>query len=198
MTIRRAELKTIGAAVAAGLSFVIMLLLRDSIYTVFAIQDYLPFHTIIKFFSFAMCFAIVFLGAIFFVQTLTRQRLLSAALFVIIGMLELCGTLSSWGMSLLYKNAGNAFDYSLISGTGQLAMALGIFIIFTRDDKQVQASARGVQFTLALVGGGLLCLMIQFMLHQFPAFFLQAKRTRSFIQRCGWLRSGCLHSPSLW
>ncbi|MBJ6363907.1 putative bifunctional diguanylate cyclase/phosphodiesterase [Paenibacillus sp. GCM10012307] len=170
MTIKRAELKTIGVAIAAGLSFAIMLLLRDSIYAVFEFQDYLPFQTIIKFFSFAMCFSIVFLGAVFFVQTLTRQRLLSAALFIVIGLLELADMLSLWGMSFLYRDAGNTYNYGVISSVGQLVMALGIFIIFTRDDRQVRASARGVPFTLALVGGALLCASVRFVMHEFPEF----------------------------
>lgn len=156
----RSELKTVGAAAAAGASFLLLLLLRRDVYTVFDAESYLMMHIIIKFFSFAMCFSIVFLGAIFFVHTLSRQRLYSAALFLVVGMMELCEALTTWGgLSIPFGEQGEISLYSLVSASGQLVMALGILLIFTREDKQQMAPVRLLLFSSALAGGIALCVL---------------------------------------
>ncbi len=168
----RSELKTVGAAAAAGASFLLLLLLRKDVYTVFDAESYLMMHIIIKFFSFAMCFSIVFLGAIFFVHTLSRQRLYSAALFLVVGMMELCEALTSWGgLSIPFGEQGEISLYSLVSASGQLVMALGILLIFTREDKQQMAPVRLLLFSSALAGGIALCVLASQAPRMFPLVF---------------------------
>lgn len=168
----RSELKTVGAAAAAGASFLLLLLLRRDVYTVFDAESYLMMHIIIKFFSFAMCFSIVFLGAIFFVHTLSRQRLYSAALFLVVGMMELCEALTTWGgLSIPFGEQGEISLYSLVSASGQLVMALGILLIFTREDKQQMAPVRLLLFSSALAGGIALCVLASQAPRMFPLVF---------------------------
>lgn len=168
----RSELKTIGAAVAAGTSFVLLLLMRKDVYSIFDVKSYLILHIIIKFFSFAMCFSIVFLGAIFFIHTLSRQRLHAAALFLVVGMMELCEALTSWGgLSVPFGDSVEVSLYSLVSASGQLVMALGITFIFVRKDKVLGASVRLLLFPAALACGVTLCLIAWQAPRWFPLVF---------------------------
>ena len=63
-------------------------------------------HALLETFGFAICFAILILGWMVFVPTLCRQRLMTAALFTGVGLLDLLHAFSAPGMPLYQDSIG--------------------------------------------------------------------------------------------
>ncbi|XEC93487.1 putative bifunctional diguanylate cyclase/phosphodiesterase [Paenibacillus tarimensis] len=170
MSINRAETKIIWTAAAVLFSFIAMLVFRPYVYTVFEIRMFLFVHTIFEFISFAICFALFLLGGIFFLHTLSLHRVLSAALFIIVGVTELLHALTFYG-SAFHVPVGDLSLSGMIALLSQLLIAAGLFVIFGQGDRRIGASRRLPLFAAAFAAGLLLITGIFFLVHWRDALF---------------------------
>ncbi|MBD2848458.1 EAL domain-containing protein [Paenibacillus sp. IB182496] len=159
MPINQAEKQTIVTAAIAIAGFAALLMLHNSFYTVFQIKTYLLMHTSLEFIGFAVCFTIMFLGAIYFLDTLTVQRLWAAGLFMVVGMLELGHALTFAGMP--FYDTGGAAALSEFAGMlAQLLIAAGLGLVFLLKERPVASAMRFPVLLGALLGAtGLLGLL---------------------------------------
>ena len=141
MSINRAEKKTIWTAIVAVLSFVLVLVLRGWIYTDFEVQTYLLIHTGIEFINYGICFAMLMLGSLFFLHTLTAHRLYLAALYLVVGMLEFMHISTHEAMPY-YMGIGDTSSSLVYSGAAQVISVVGMFAIFRMPDRVMPAKHR--------------------------------------------------------
>lgn len=150
MHINRAERIAIGTIVLALLVFGCNLVLQRTLNYTFEPSVFSSIHLSTEFIGFAVCFSIVVLGGLFFLQTLTCQRLYIAALFVVIGGFDLGHALSFEGMPFYLQYDGQSL--SVILGViGQMIVACGLLFIFCLPDRHIAAFKRWW-----LLGGALL------------------------------------------
>ena len=97
MSINRAEKITIGTALAAIISFVLLRLLHRGLYWPIPERAYLFLHSGMELFGFAASFTMLVLGWLFFVNSLSRHRLYTAALFGAVGLFDLLHVLTAKG-----------------------------------------------------------------------------------------------------
>jgi diguanylate cyclase (GGDEF)-like protein len=91
--------------------------------------------------AFAICFAILILGWMIFVSTLCRQRLITAALFTGIGLLDLLHTMSAPGMPLYVSSIGDTPSV-LLNWISEWVGALGLLIVFSLSNPIVKPRSR--------------------------------------------------------
>lgn len=136
MSINRAEMKTLWTIVAAISVIIPMQLgarwLEDGVAPLSA-QAY---RLVLESVAFSFCFSILTLGWIVLVSTLSRQRLLTAAMFAVIGMLDLLHALTARGMPLFEESAGD-IPSTLFNWFSQWIAAIGIMIVFSMRDQSV-------------------------------------------------------------
>lgn len=141
MTINRAEMKTMWTVLAALFTFVVLQAtdrwLEDWISPIAGESS----NIIIESLGFAFCFAILTLGWMVFVPTLCRQRLMTAALFAGVGLLNLLHALSEPNMPLADVRFGEA-PGDMLSWISQWIGAVGLLIVFSLNNAPVRARAR--------------------------------------------------------
>lgn len=98
-------------------------------------------HFILEAFAFSTCFSILTLGWMVFVPTLCRQRLMTAALFAGVGLLNLLHALSEPGMPLAVERYGD-MPSDLLNWISEWAGALGLLIVFSLKNAPVKPRAR--------------------------------------------------------
>jgi hypothetical protein len=130
MSINRAELKTIGMVFAAVSAFCFIEWEKDWLEQLFVHMNHPAAHLLLESLAFAVCFAILILGWMVFVPTLCRQRLMTAALFTAIGLLDLLHSASSPGMPFYDVSIGDTPSV-LFNWTSQWLSALGLLIVFS-------------------------------------------------------------------
>jgi len=141
MSINRAEMKTMWTVLAALFSFVI-LQAAD-----FLLEDWLEpivgntANVLLESLGFAVCFAILTLGWMVFVPTLCRQRLMTAALFAGVGLLDLLHALSGQNMPLADARFGD-MPSEMLGWISQWIGAVGLLIVFSLRNAPVKAKAR--------------------------------------------------------
>ncbi|WP_185601848.1 putative bifunctional diguanylate cyclase/phosphodiesterase [Paenibacillus sp. 598K] len=141
MSINSAEKKTIWTAVLAVLSLVAILGLQDWLYTDFDLHAYMLFHNGIEYITYGIGFSMLLLGSIFFVHTLTAHRLYLAALYLIVGMMEIMHVWTNEGMPR-HMPIGDTSVGLVFSELAQAVGAAGLFLIFRTRDRPVSASRR--------------------------------------------------------
>ncbi|MCD9024179.1 putative bifunctional diguanylate cyclase/phosphodiesterase [Cohnella silvisoli] len=155
MSINRAELKTIGMVIAAVSAFCLIQWGNDWLEQILGHINRQAMHTMLESLAFAICFAILILGWMVFVPTLCRQRLMTAALFTGIGLLDLLHTASSPEMPLFDAAVGDTPSL-LLNWISQWLSALGLLIVFSMRNPMVKSRTRiyaiiPVVFTVAIV-----------------------------------------------
>lgn len=150
MHINRAERIAIGTILLALLVFGCNLVLQRISNHTFEPSTILSIHLATEFIGFAVCFSIVVLGGLFFLQTLSRQRLYTAALFVVIGGFDLWHALSFEGMPFHRQFDGLSLS-AVLAVSGQMIVACGLLFIFHNHDRHIAAFKRWW-----LLGGALL------------------------------------------
>ncbi|RED63830.1 putative bifunctional diguanylate cyclase/phosphodiesterase [Cohnella lupini] len=141
MSINRAELKTMWMVIAAAAVFSCLQWGQRALESLFESMNRAAAHMIIESLSFSVCIALLILGWIIFVPTLCRQRLVMAALFTGIGLLDLLHAVSSPGMPMYDADIGNAPSMAL-SWISQTVGALGILIVFSLRNPIVKPRTR--------------------------------------------------------
>jgi diguanylate cyclase (GGDEF)-like protein len=141
MSINRAESKTIGMVIAAVTVFSIIQWGNDWFEQVVVYINLQAAHTIIESLAFAICFAILILGWMIFVSTLCRQRLITAALFTGIGLLDLLHAVSAPGMPLYISSIGDTPSV-LLNWISQWVGALGLLVVFSLSNPIVKPRDR--------------------------------------------------------
>jgi diguanylate cyclase (GGDEF)-like protein len=137
----RAERKTIGMVISAILIFCCIQWGNEWLELVFAQVNAQTAHVFLESTAFAICFTILVLGWMIFIPTLCRQRLVIAALFMGIGMLDLLHMMCAPGMPLYDHSIGDTPSL-LLKWISQLLGALGLLIVFSLNNKIVGARAR--------------------------------------------------------
>ncbi|WP_274649342.1 putative bifunctional diguanylate cyclase/phosphodiesterase [Paenibacillus humicola] len=168
MSINRAEKKTVLAVMSAFLSFMLVRLLHRVLYHTVPERAYLFIHTAIELLSFAVSFAILVLGWLFFVKSLSRHRLYTAALFSAVGLLDLFHALTTKGMPF-ERTVGGMPLAALLAASAQLIAAVGLFVIFRIGDHPVSAGRRLPAVSIA-IGIGALTVSFFLSLIEWPAF----------------------------
>jgi diguanylate cyclase (GGDEF)-like protein len=141
MSINRAEWKTMWMVIAAVTVFSGIQWGNDWFERLFVHLNRQATHTVLEAFGFAICFAILILGWMIFVPTLCRQRLMTAALFTGIGLLDLLHAISAPGMPLYQASIGD-IPSVLLNWISQSVGALGLLIVFTMRNPIVRPRAR--------------------------------------------------------
>jgi len=141
MSINSAEKKTIWTAVLAVLSFVVILGLQEWLYTDFDLRTYMLFHNGIEYITYGISFSMLLLGSIFFVHTLTAHRLHLAALYLIVGLMEIMHVWTNEGMPR-HIPIGDTSVGLVFSELAQAVGAVGLFLIFRTRDRPVSANRR--------------------------------------------------------
>ncbi|BBH24906.1 hypothetical protein Back11_62510 [Paenibacillus baekrokdamisoli] len=170
MSINRAEKITIWIAFIAILTFILMRILHPVLYQTIPNHAYLFIHSGIEFISFAVSFTMLVLGWLFFVKSLSRQRLLTAALFSIVGLFDMLHALTMEGMPF-FRFVGDTTLSLLFAITGQLIGSVGLFFIFRKSDQPISAGRR-LPVVSAALGFGWLLAGLYFSLAEWPSIYL--------------------------
>lgn len=155
MSLNRAEKITMGTSLAAIISFIVLRAFHAELHWSVPERWNLLLHSGMEFFGFASSFTILVLGWMFFVKSLSKHRLYTAALFGAIGIFDLLHGLTAQGMPF-YRMIGDTPVSSLFALIGQLAAAIGLFIVFRKPDAPIAANKRLPAFTGAI---GIACVM---------------------------------------
>jgi diguanylate cyclase (GGDEF)-like protein len=155
MSINRAEWKTMWMVVAAISVFSLIQWGNEWFKQLFVHINHPAVHTILESLAFAICFAILILGWMVFVPTLCRHRLMTAALFTAIGLLDILHTISLPGMPLYDSTIGDTPSV-LLNWISQWVGALGLLIVFSLKNPIVKPRTRvyaiiPVIFTVVIV-----------------------------------------------
>jgi len=130
MSMNRAELKTIGMVAAAATVFGFVYWGNAWYEQLFVHLNLNAAHLLLESFSFAICFSLLILGWMIFVPTLSRQRLITAALFSAVGLLDLLHAASASGMPLYDPSIGDSPSL-LLRWTSQWVSSFGLLIVFS-------------------------------------------------------------------
>ncbi|QMV43452.1 putative bifunctional diguanylate cyclase/phosphodiesterase [Cohnella cholangitidis] len=141
MSINRAEIKTMWMVIAAVTVFSGIQIGHDWFEEAFVHLNRTALHSILESVAFAICFALLILGWMFFLPTLCRQRLMTAALFGAIGILDMLHGISAPGMPL-YDAAIGDTPSILLNWTSQWVGALGLLIVFSLGNPIVKPRMR--------------------------------------------------------
>jgi diguanylate cyclase (GGDEF)-like protein len=141
MSINRAELKTIWMVIAAAAAFGFIQWRNEWFGQLFLHINYQAAHTLLESLAFAICFAILILGWMVFVPTLCQQRLITAALFTGIGLLDILHAISAPGMPLYDSGVGDTPSI-LLNWISQWVGALGLLIVFSLRNSIVKPRTR--------------------------------------------------------
>lgn len=98
-------------------------------------------NIIIESIAFAICFTILTLGWMVLVPTLCRQRLMTAALFAGVGLLDLLHALSEPGMPLSDARFGD-LPSDMLGWISQWLGAAGLLLVFSMRNAPVKAKTR--------------------------------------------------------
>lgn len=98
-------------------------------------------HFVLEAFAFSTCFSILTLGWMVFVPTLCRQRLMTAALFTGVGLLNLLHALSEPSMPLAVDRYGD-MPSDFLNWIAEWASGLGLLIVFSLKNAPVKPYAR--------------------------------------------------------
>ncbi|MBO7744670.1 EAL domain-containing protein [Paenibacillus sp. MWE-103] len=149
MSLNRAEKITMGTSIAAILSFVLLRALHGGLHRPLPPRAYLFLHSSMELSGFAVCFAMLVLGWLFFVNSLTKHRLYTAALFGAVGVFDLLHVLTYPGMPF-FRPLGDLTLSQLFTMSAQLAGAAGLCLIFRKSDALVPAARRLPAFAAAV------------------------------------------------
>ncbi|TFE28110.1 putative bifunctional diguanylate cyclase/phosphodiesterase [Cohnella luojiensis] len=141
MSINRAELKTVWMVIAAATVFSCIQWGNGWLEQVFALTNRAAALMLIESVSFSICIVLLILGWMVFVPTLCRQRLITAALFTAIGLLDLLHAVSSPGLPLYDSTVGDTPSI-MLSWISQGVGAMGILIVFSLKNPTVKPSTR--------------------------------------------------------
>ncbi|QYR22910.1 EAL domain-containing protein [Paenibacillus sp. sptzw28] len=167
MSINRAEKITIGTTFCALFSFILIRFFHAGLYHTIPARASLFVHSGMEFISFAVSFAMLVLGWLFFVKSLSRHRLYTAALFGVVGLFDMLHALTMEGMPFFHF-IGDTTLSLLYSASAQLIASVGLFIIFRTDDRAVPAGRRLPVVSVAL-GFGTLLAALYYSLAEWPA-----------------------------
>ena len=167
MSINRAEKITIWTAFIAIISFILSRIFHAQLYHQIPEKTYLFVHSGIEFISFAVCFTMLVLGWLFFLKSLSRQRLYTAALFSVVGLFDMLHALTMEGMPFL-RFVGDTTLSMMFASTAQVVGSVGLFLIFRKNDNPISASKR-LPVVSAALGMGLVLAAFYFSLAGPPA-----------------------------
>ncbi|CAH1211777.1 hypothetical protein PAECIP111893_03472 [Paenibacillus plantiphilus] len=159
MSINRAEKITIWTAFIAIFSFIIMRVFHDELYLLIPSRTYLFLHSGMEFISFAVSFTMLVLGWLFFVKSLSRQRLFTAALFSVVGLFDMLHALTMEGMPF-YRLVGDTSLSLIYAASAQMIGAIGLYIIFRKEDQPIGADKRLPVVSIVLGSGAILAILI--------------------------------------
>lgn len=141
MSINRAEMNTVWTVMAATAAFAILQVLHRQIAALLTPIGLHNAHLIAGAMSFAICFSILTLGWMMFVQTLGRLRLSTAALFAVIGVIDLLRGLSFPGMPFYRAETGMA-PQMLLEWCSYGLSAVGLLVLFAIRNPGVSPRSR--------------------------------------------------------
>lgn len=168
MSINRAEKITIWTAFLAISSFVVMRIFHDEMYMSIPGRAYLFLHSGMEFISFAVSFTMLALGWLFFVKSLTRQRLFTAALFGVVGLFDMLHALTMEGMPF-NRMVGDIPLTLIYASSAQMIGSIGLYFIFRKEDQPISAGKRLPVVSAALGLGAGLAVLIYFAPELIPA-----------------------------
>ncbi|WP_219838603.1 EAL domain-containing protein [Paenibacillus sp. R14(2021)] len=179
MSINRAEKITIWTAFVAIIGFLLLRTLHRELYWTIPERIYLFIHSGMEFFGFAISFTMLVLGWLFFVKSLSKHRLYTAALFGAVGLFDMLHGLTTEGMPF-YRFVGDTSLSMLFAMSAQLAGSIGLFIIFRKNDAPVPASRRLPAFIVGLGMASLLA-ALYFSLTDLTALPLFTGKSMAFL-----------------
>ncbi|MFC5648153.1 putative bifunctional diguanylate cyclase/phosphodiesterase [Paenibacillus solisilvae] len=180
MSINRAEKITIWTASIAIISFILSRIFHAQLYYMIPDMIYLFFHSGVEFLSFAVSFTMLVLGWLFFLKSLSRQRLYTAALFSVVGLFDMLHALTIEGMPF-FRFVGDTSLSELFDATGQLIGSVGLFFIFRRNDQPVSASKRLPAVTVA-IGMGAALAALYFSLADLPPLYFMTGEPLHYVR----------------
>ena len=136
MSINRAEKITIWTAFVAIICFLLLRMVHRELYWTIPERIYLFIHSGMELPGFAISFTMLVLGWLFFVKSLSKHRLYTAALFGAVGLFDMLHGLTAEGMPF-YRFVGDTSLSMLFATTAQLAGSIGLFLIFRKNDEPV-------------------------------------------------------------
>ncbi len=153
MSINRAEMKTMWTVFAALCLFGLLQASDTWLEDGLAPITKAPTHLLLEALAFSTCYAILTLGWMVFVPTLCRQRLMTAALFAGVGLLDMLRVMSEPGMPLASGRHGE-MPSDMLSWIAQWAGALGLLIVFSMRNSPVKPRTRvyAILPTIAVAG----------------------------------------------
>jgi diguanylate cyclase (GGDEF)-like protein len=153
MSINRAEMNTIWTVLAALAAFVFFRIFHPQIAAMLSPIGLQNAYLIAGAMSFAICFSILTLGWMMFVQTLSRLRLVTAALFAVIGVIDLMRGLSFPGMPF-YRPETDSVPHTLLGWISYGLSAAGLLVVFAVRNPAVSPRSRigAICSVLALLG----------------------------------------------
>ena len=160
MLINRAEMRTIWTVLTALVTFALLQAGRSWLQRAFAPWTGPLTHLFLETVAFSLCFGILTLGWMVFVSSLDRQRLITAALFAVVGLLDLLNGLSAPGMPLYRESAGESA--ALLAGSlSELLGAVCLLVVFSTRYVMVSARIRwtviGSAVAAAVAIGAVIC-----------------------------------------
>ncbi len=160
MLINRAEMRTIWTVLTALVTFALLQAGRSWLQRAFAPWTGPLAHLFLETVAFSLCFGILTLGWMVFVSSLDRQRLITAALFAVVGLLDLLNGLSAPGMPLYRESAGESA--ALLAGSlSELLGAVCLLVVFSTRYVMVSARIRwtviGSAVAAAVAIGAVIC-----------------------------------------
>ena len=167
MSINRAEKITIWTAFIAIISFILSRMFHAQLYHQIPEKTYLFVHSGVEFISFAVCFTMLVLGWLFFLKSLSRQRLYTAALFSVVGLFDMLHALTMEGMPF-FRFVGDTTLSMMFASTAQVVGSVGLFLIFRKNDNPISASKR-LPVVSAALGMGFVLAAFYFSLAGPPA-----------------------------
>jgi diguanylate cyclase (GGDEF)-like protein len=149
MSINRAEMKTVWTVLSAAAVYAGLQILYGNWGGVPAPANMAKAYLLAETVAFSLCFAILTLGWLIFLPTLSRLRLTTAALFLAVGVIDLLHGLSLSGM-LFFRTQNGEAPGILLGWTSQTLSAVGVLVLFAMRNKNVHSRSRVTAMVLVL------------------------------------------------
>jgi len=173
MIISRAEMRTIWTVLAALAVLAVYFGSSPWLQPVLEPWSGPVAHLVLKTLEFSLCLVIVTLGWMVFVSSLDRQRLILAALFAVVGLMDLLSGLVVPGMPL-YREAAGYGPGLMADWLSELFAGAGLLIVFSLRQAGVSPRVRRIVIGAAVAGAVAVCALIY--MHPLPEQWLKTLR----------------------
>ena len=154
----------------------LVLLFNDQLYAVFGENNYVTMHLLIQIFIIVTSFTIAIQAWLITPYVLSNKRLYIGALFLFLGLLEICHTITYSGMPFFIKES-SPYSATWFYMVTRVSQAFGLLIILTLKPTIAHSVKRGFAYSLAFLAALIWMFIIYYPTQLLPSLVIEGVGT---------------------